>query len=174
MKIMQELMIFDITFSCIHPALCTVWVILVVFSLFILMIMFIKILFNYQGERTKDECVVRANGPDTEETDLRKCTIISMWMTMSNSNTKCLLMLCYISVDGDEKKTSILSCIIYREWMVYPISVLFFCNKKYPTNIIKDRIPEWIKSRFIEYGFFYSNVFMTIMQELMPPVAILC
>ena len=36
------------------------------------MIMFIKILFNYQGERTKDECVVRANGPDTEETDLRK------------------------------------------------------------------------------------------------------
>jgi predicted house-cleaning noncanonical NTP pyrophosphatase (MazG superfamily) len=31
--------------------------------------------------------------------------------------------------------------------MVYPISVLFFCNKKYPTNIIKDRIPEWIKSR---------------------------
>ena len=34
--------------------------------------MFIKILFNYQGERTKDECVVRANGPDTEETDLRK------------------------------------------------------------------------------------------------------
>ena len=36
------------------------------------MITFIKILFNYQGERTKDECVVRANGPDTEETHLRK------------------------------------------------------------------------------------------------------
>ena len=34
--------------------------------------MFIKILFNYQGECTKDECVVRANRPDTEETDLRK------------------------------------------------------------------------------------------------------
>ena len=37
------------------------------------MIMFIKILFNFQGrptlfqgERTQGECVVRANGPDTE------------------------------------------------------------------------------------------------------------
>ena len=29
------------------------------------MIMLIKILFNYQGERTQGECVVRANGPDT-------------------------------------------------------------------------------------------------------------
>ena len=27
--------------------------------------MFIKILFNYQGERTQGECVVRANEPDT-------------------------------------------------------------------------------------------------------------
>ena len=27
--------------------------------------MFIKILFNYRDERTQDECVVRANGPDT-------------------------------------------------------------------------------------------------------------
>jgi len=27
--------------------------------------MFIKILFNYRGERTQGECVVRANGPDT-------------------------------------------------------------------------------------------------------------
>ena len=27
--------------------------------------MFIKILFNYRGERTQGECVDRANGPDT-------------------------------------------------------------------------------------------------------------
>ena len=27
--------------------------------------MFIKILFNYRGEQTQGECVVRANGPDT-------------------------------------------------------------------------------------------------------------
>jgi hypothetical protein len=27
--------------------------------------MFIKILFNYQVERTQGECVFRANGPDT-------------------------------------------------------------------------------------------------------------
>ena len=28
--------------------------------------MFIKMLFNNQGEQTQGECVVRANGPDTE------------------------------------------------------------------------------------------------------------
>ena len=28
--------------------------------------MLIKILFNYQGERTQGECVIRTNGPDID------------------------------------------------------------------------------------------------------------
>jgi hypothetical protein len=34
--------------------------------------MFINIPFNYQGERTQGECVVRANGPDTKQAYLQQ------------------------------------------------------------------------------------------------------
>ena len=37
--------------------------------------MFIKIIFNYRGERTQGECVVRANGPDTSQNWLLQRTL---------------------------------------------------------------------------------------------------
>ena len=37
--------------------------------------MFIKKLFNYRGEQTQGECVVRANGPDTSQNWLLQGTL---------------------------------------------------------------------------------------------------
>jgi hypothetical protein len=54
---------------------------------------------------------------------------------------------------------NILSCIIYREWMVYPISVLFFCNKKYPTNIIKYRLSEKVSNNLCVFDFDFIYIF---------------
>ena len=45
--------------------------------------MFIKILFNYRGERTQGECVVRANGPDTDNVSTPR--LVQHWTVNSSA-----------------------------------------------------------------------------------------
>ena len=45
--------------------------------------MFINFFFNYRGERTQGECVVRANGPDTSQNWLLQGTLTDTDHTQS-------------------------------------------------------------------------------------------